>query len=211
MTSLRLAIGFVAVFAGTVPAQSMPPITKAKRAAERAVSATNAHTAAVTAPVPEQGGRADSARADSARKSRAAASTGDAGAPSTSESAGASTRTAGGSTAESVTSFEREVFRYERAGRRDPFVSLMENGDLRPVLTDLLVVGILEDPRPGQSIAVLRDTTTRNQYRLRVGESVGRMRIARIQKKSVTFTIEEFGYSRQETLALSDPKKEREQ
>ena len=39
-------------------------------------------------------------------------------------------------------------------------------------------------------------------YRVRVGESLGRMRVARIATKAITFTIEEFGYSRQETLAL---------
>ena len=34
------------------------------------------------------------------------------------------------------------------------------------------------------------------------------MRVARSAKKEITFTIEEFGYSRQEVLALVDPKKE---
>ena len=43
---------------------------------------------------------------------------------------------------------------------------------------------------------------------MKVGQTLGRMRVAQIQPKSVTFTIEEFGFSRQETLALSDSKRE---
>jgi hypothetical protein len=31
------------------------------------------------------------------------------------------------------------------------------------------------------------------------------MRVAAIEPKRITFTIEEFGFSRQETLALGDP------
>jgi hypothetical protein len=37
------------------------------------------------------------------------------------------------------------------------------------------------------------------------------MRVVRIAQRAVTFTIEEFGYSRTETLALVDPKKESSQ
>jgi len=56
-----------------------------------------------------------------------------------------------------------------------------------------------------------RDLGTKEQYRVRVGESLGRMRVASIAMKAITFTIEEFGYSRTETLALVDPKKESSQ
>jgi len=45
--------------------------------------------------------------------------------------------------------------------------------------------------------------------RVRVGQSLGRIRVARISEKSITFTIEEFGFSRQETLLLGDPNKEK--
>jgi hypothetical protein len=60
-------------------------------------------------------------------------------------------------------------------------------------------------------VAILRDLGTKEQYRVRVGESLGRMRVARINRKDITFTIEEFGFSRQESLALVDPKKESSQ
>ena len=83
----------------------------------------------------------------------------------------------------------------------------MAYGELRPLITELRVTSIAFDPNGG-SVAILRDLGTKEQYRVRVGESLGRMRVARIAKKEITFTIEEFGYSRQETLALVDPKKE---
>ncbi|MGH7651416.1 MAG: hypothetical protein ACREMS_06185 [Gemmatimonadaceae bacterium] len=94
----------------------------------------------------------------------------------------------------------REVFQYEGDGRRDPFVSLLTTSDLRPLLTDLKLVAVAYDPRGQNSVAVLRDVTSKDQYRVRVGQIIGRMRVAAIQEKDVIFTIEEFGYSRQEIL-----------
>jgi hypothetical protein len=174
--------------AGIASAQSLPPITKSKAAAQKAVDATNDHTRRMTASQ-------DSTAGTSRRPATARA-----------------TQTSAGSTAvlgESA-SFNRESFKYDRSGRRDPFVSLMAYGELRPLITELRVTSIAFDPNGG-SVAVLRDLGTKEQYRVRVGESLGRMRVARIAKKEITFTIEEFGYSRQETLALVDPKKESSQ
>jgi len=99
----------------------------------------------------------------------------------------------------------REVFSYEGDGRRDPFVSLLTTSDLKPLLTDLKLVGVAYDPRGQNSVAVLRDVTSRDQYKVRVGQTIGRMRVAAIQPKAVIFTIEEFGYSRQELLPIAPP------
>jgi hypothetical protein len=99
----------------------------------------------------------------------------------------------------------REVFQYEGDGRRDPFVSLLTTSDLRPLLADLKLVAVAYDPRGQNSVAVLRDATSKSQYRVRVGETIGRMRVAAIQEKAVIFTIEEFGYSRQEILPIQPP------
>jgi hypothetical protein len=99
----------------------------------------------------------------------------------------------------------REVFSYEGNGRRDPFVSLMNTSDLKPLLADLKLVGVAYDPRGQNSVAVLRDITSRDQYKVRVGQTIGRMRVAAIQPKAVIFTIEEFGYSRQELLPIAPP------
>jgi hypothetical protein len=99
----------------------------------------------------------------------------------------------------------REVFQYEGDGRRDPFVSLLTTADLKPLLTDLKLVGVAYDPRGQNSVAVLRDITSKDQYKVRVGQTIGRMRVAAIQPKAVIFTIEEFGYSRQELLPIAPP------
>jgi hypothetical protein len=99
---------------------------------------------------------------------------------------------------------QREVFDYNGAGRRDPFVSLLATSDLRPLLIDLRLAAIAYDPNGRNSVAVLRDLTSKEQYRVKVGQTLGRMRVAAIQPRSVTFTIQEFGLSRQETLTMDD-------
>ncbi len=99
----------------------------------------------------------------------------------------------------------REVFQYDGSGRRDPFVSLLTTSELKPMLNDLKLVGVAYDPRGQNSVAVLRDVTSKEQYKVRVGQTIGRMRVAAIQPKAVIFTIEEFGYSRQELLPIAPP------
>ena len=126
------------------------------------------------------------------------------------------TDSAAGSTAvapSAGSAFERETYLYDRGGRRDPFVSLMSTSDLRPLISDLKLVAVAYDATGRNSVAVLHDLSTKDkeQYRIRVGQSLGRMRVASISPKAVVFTIEEFGYSRQETLGLGDSNKVRKQ
>lgn len=101
----------------------------------------------------------------------------------------------------------REVFTYSAEGRRDPFVSLMLSGELRPVITDLSLTGVIYDAAPGRSIALLVDNSTGESYRVRAGQTLGRMKVARISLESVTFDIDEFGLSRSETLMIDRTKK----
>jgi len=105
----------------------------------------------------------------------------------------------------------RETYSYGGTGRRDPFVSLMNTDELRPLLTDLKLVAVALDPSGRNSVAVLRDMSTKEQYRVKVGQEIGRMRVAAIHAREVVFGIEEFGYSRQELLAMSDSTKVRTQ
>ena len=107
-------------------------------------------------------------------------------------------------------SLVREIYNYTPEGRRDPFVSLLMTGELRPMVSDLKLVTVVYDPT-GRSVAILRDLTTKEQYRVRVGQTLGRMRVASIQPRTITFTLEELGFSRQETLALNDTTKARSQ
>jgi hypothetical protein len=187
MTRLFITLGAVALTAQLAAAQSVPNITKPKQAAQKAVAATNAHTEAVTKTV-------EDSTAQVAPRPRV------------------STDSAGGTTAVTARSeFSRETFAYDRGGRRDPFISLMGTSELRPLISDLRIVGILQDASGRSSVAILRDLNTKEQYRIRTGQSLGRMRVAHIAQKSVTFTIEEFGYSRQEMLQLTDSKQERKQ
>jgi hypothetical protein len=199
--------------APTAHAQSVPNISGIKQTTNRAVQKTNAHTLAMT--------NVDSAKAaTSAATGKSTASRGSSKASpkrsvespvDTARGRGVRATAAGAAThpgAEMDTAgkvvLRREVFAYEQSGRRDPFVSLMTVGELRPMISDLSISGILIDPTGRNSVAVLRDVTSKEQYRVKVGQQLGRMRVARITQKSVTFTIEEFGFSRQQELAMDD-------
>ena len=105
-------------------------------------------------------------------------------------------------------SYRRETFAYVAAGRRDPFVSLATTGVLRPTIADLSLVGVAYATSRGaggpQSVAIFRDRTTKEQYRVRVGQPLGRMRVASIEPRRVVFAIDEFGVSRQESITMGD-------
>jgi hypothetical protein len=100
------------------------------------------------------------------------------------------------------TSLVREVFSYEGAGR-DPFLSLLKSGDVRPLIADLRLVTIVYDGvYPARSVAVLRDITNQKRYRVRTGEIIGRLKVTVIRPREIVFTVQEFGFERQETLSL---------
>ena len=104
----------------------------------------------------------------------------------------------------------RETFDYARTGRRDPYKSLMTSTEIRPLLSDLKLVSVAYDSSGTHSVAVLRDITTKERYMLKVGQQLGRLRVASIKSKSVVFSIDEFGFNRQETLQMgSDTTKAR--
>lgn len=103
----------------------------------------------------------------------------------------------------------REIYAYEAAGRRDPFVSLLSTSDLRPSITDLKLVGILYDESGRRPVAIMREFGTNTQYRVTTGMTLGRMRVTSIKRRAVIFTIEEFGLNRMDTLVLGDTTKVR--
>ncbi|HEX2450293.1 MAG TPA: hypothetical protein VHJ69_04105 [Gemmatimonadales bacterium] len=100
----------------------------------------------------------------------------------------------------------RETFAYAGAPR-DPFASLIKTAHAGPELGDLQLVGIYEDLRySGNSIAVLREKNKeQKRHKLRAGDQLGRLRVTQIRSKEVVFTIQDFGYERQETLSLRKP------
>ncbi len=99
---------------------------------------------------------------------------------------------------------EREVYGYAGGGRRDPFRPLIVTTVLRPFPSELRLTAVAFDPAGANSVAILRDVTTKAQHRVRAGQLVGRMRVVRIQPKAVVFAVEELGFSRRETLTLHD-------
>jgi hypothetical protein len=107
-------------------------------------------------------------------------------------------------TAPAEVTFNREVFSYVKGTRRDPFVSMITSSDLRPQIGDLRLVTVIHSTSGGSSVAIMRDRVTKEQYRVRVGQTLGRMRVAQIQPRAVVFSIEEFGYNRQEVVSMDD-------
>ena len=97
----------------------------------------------------------------------------------------------------------REVNSYEGGGR-DPFLSLLKSGDIRPLLSDLKLVGIYYDGRfTARSVAVLRDVTNNKIYRVKPGDIIGRLKVTSIRPREIVFTVQEFGFERQESLQLA--------
>ena len=124
---------------------------------------------------PQPPGRADSAKADAPKKADSTA----------------------------APMLVREVFSYEGGGR-DPFMSLLRSGDIRPLLSDLKLVGIYYDGRyPARSVAVLRDVTNLKVYRVKAGDIIGRLKTTTIRPREIVFTVQEFGFERQESLQLA--------
>ena len=96
----------------------------------------------------------------------------------------------------------RESFTYA-GGSRDPFVSLISTAKVGPEFSDLILLGIYLDlRRASNSVAVLRDKNSGKRYKLRVGDQVGRLKVAQIRQQDVVFTVEDIGFERQETLSM---------
>ena len=96
----------------------------------------------------------------------------------------------------------RETFAYSGAVR-DPFNSLLNMAKNGPELADLQLVGIYQNLRAHTgSIAVFREKDGGKRHKLRAGDQVGRSRLVQIRERDVVFTIEDFGFERQETLSL---------
>lgn len=96
----------------------------------------------------------------------------------------------------------RESFSYG-GGVRDPFSSLIDLPSEGPEFIDLQLVAVYQDLRyGGNSIAVVRDKKANKRYSVRVGDRIGRMKVAQIRQRDVVFTIEDLGFERQETLSL---------
>lgn len=98
---------------------------------------------------------------------------------------------------------QREVFSYSAGGRRDPMVSLMNTAEIRPLITEVQVIGIVYDEEGMNHMAILRNTVDKKtMYHVKIGQMLGRMKVTQITRREVVFTIDEFGFSRQERLSV---------
>jgi hypothetical protein len=204
-------------------ASAQDPLTSARKMAQKAVSATNAHTEAEQHPAGQATkAAAPAATAPVASKSAAAAAPAPASKPTTvaSNAKGSAPRAGDKATAIAAAApapdtagppptIYRESFVYGADGRRDPFNSLLSTNELRPAISDLRLTGVLYDHTGRHSVATLRDLGTNAQYRVTTGSTLGRMRVSIIRYTTVVFTIDEFGTTRQDSLVLRDTTKAR--
>jgi hypothetical protein len=201
--------GLVLGAAASAGAQRFPNINAPKQAAQRAANAANAQLSEQTGQaMPARSGPVATPAPPPARTPAPTPVTAAAVAPT------GATRVVGTAAAVAPSNklpqqVTREIFLYDQAGRRDPFFSLILTEDLRPLLTDLKLVGVLYEPSGRRSVAIFRDVQTNVQYRVLPGMTLGRMRVAQIKQRGVIFTIDEFGLSRQDSLMLSDSTKVR--
>jgi hypothetical protein len=178
-------------------------INAPKRAAQKAVAAENAQLEAQTGQVVQAGGALAQPISGPGSRPNGVPATPVANAPTASGAIDSA------STSRFGAPVTRESYAYQGDGRRDPFYSLILTDDLRPLLADLRLVGILYEASGRRTVAVMRDLQTNAQYRVANGSTLGRMRVAQIRPRAVIFTIDEFGLSRQDSLVWTDSTKVR--
>jgi hypothetical protein len=207
---MRKTISILALLASAIPAAAqMPPSIKGPiDAAKRQANKTSAQINDEQKTGSDQGTKAAAPKTAPATKTPPAAKT---AAKAPAKAATKAAQPAGSVTqagTKTAVTFYRETFSYGREGRRDPFVSLMANGELRPMLADLTLVGIIFDESGRNSVAILVDASPGGQtYRKKVGDMLGRIKVTRITDRDVTVNVDEFGYDRQETLLVDrDPR-----
>ena len=199
------------LFAATATASAQAGLySKAKASAQHAAAATNAHIDAEQHPE-GKAPAAKSAPAQSAAVQQGAAKSADGKQAAGSAQSGQPVTKLNIASADTIppAMIMRESYDYSRDGRRDPFVSLLTTNELRPTMSDLRLTGILYDISGHHSVATLRDLSTNELYRVAAGSPLGRMRVSEIRLKTVVFTIDEFGTTRQDSLVLGDSTKAR--
>ena len=97
--------------------------------------------------------------------------------------------------------YRREVFRYQRGGRPDPFTPLLTAAELGFRVEDLRLTAIIYSPA-GRSVAVFAAGDSARRYRLRQGQRLGTMTVTRIYPQRVDVRVDEFGGSRMQSVPL---------
>ena len=217
MMRALLSTSALVLAAATTASAQTGIYSHAKAVTQRAVTATNAHTEAEQHPEAQTTAAKASAKQGAAQQ-RVSATSAAAGAKPSAQGVKASAVQGAPpgnqlniAPADTVPPaiIMRESYDYSRDGRRDPFVSLLTTSELRPAMSDLRLTGILFDNSGSHSVATLRDVGTNELYRVTTGSPLGRMRVTAIRLKTIVFTIDEFGTTRQDSLVLGDSTKVR--
>jgi hypothetical protein len=101
---------------------------------------------------------------------------------------------------ESRVVYRREVFQYSRAGRADPFRSLLGSVDLGVRPEDLALRVIVADEDPRQSVAIFTQSGANQRIRVRTGDRIGGMTVVAIHPRRVDVVIDDFGVPRRESF-----------
>jgi hypothetical protein len=104
--------------------------------------------------------------------------------------------------AKQIETYRREVFRYQRAGRPDPFQPLLTTADLGYRVEDLRLTSIVYSPDPQMSIAVFAAADGSARFRLRRGQRLGGITVAAILPRRVDLQVNEFGSVRTQSVTL---------
>jgi type II secretory pathway component PulC len=100
--------------------------------------------------------------------------------------------------------YQREIFRYPRSGRPDPFRSLLGAVEAGVRAENLLLRGIVYSPDRGASFAVLTEGGSNRAMRLRVGQRLGNVQVVAIYPRRVDLVIQDLGGARRESLVLRE-------
>lgn len=111
--------------------------------------------------------------------------------------------------------FEREIFTYPAFARRNPFMPLTGSNQGGPRFESLRVLGIIHSGDPTASTAMLGTSTVAisedgstltvakgQSWYLKVGQSIGNIRVVEIRRDQVVVEVEEFGLTERKTMQL---------
>jgi hypothetical protein len=112
--------------------------------------------------------------------------------------------------------FEREVFAYPAFQRRNPFRALVAADQGGPRFEQLRLMGVIYSDDPAMSVAVVGTSTVTvsadaaatvqvqegDAWYLKVGQSIGNIRIVEIRREQVVVEVEEFGLTEQKIMQL---------
>ena len=97
--------------------------------------------------------------------------------------------------------FEREVFNYP-VNDRDPFQPLTDDPGTGPRFEDLVLLGVISGNSAESSVALVSVGGSGQAERLRIGDTVGNVRVVDMGEREIVVEVEEFGAIQERTLRV---------